>query len=355
MRREEAEMTTFGAFVKKETLVILRDPVTVVTLFLIPVILMVMTGFALSTDISNIKVAVVIPHSTEQTRQDVQHLEATPIFNMVGVTDARDIDKNLRRGKADAVVMFGENGQKQIVVDASNPNTAALSSSYIQNAISAEATQALLSVSTHMLYNPQLKSSYTFVPGIMGMIFLLICAVMTSVSIVGEKERGSMDVLLISPIKPINIILAKMIPYLVLSCVDLATMLLLARFMLDVPMSGNLISIICISLLYLVLALSVGLLVSTLAKNQVTALIASMGMLLLPTIMLSGVVFPRESMPSILRALSSIVPATWYIDAVKKLMIQGLPFAGVLKQFTILLGMTLFMIVMSLRNFKEKD
>ena len=205
-----------------------------------------------------------------------------------------------------------------------------------------------------LLYNPQMKSSYNFVPGIMGMIFLLICAMMTSVSIVREKEKGSMEVLLVSPVKPLHIMLAKLIPYFLLSCINLTTILLLAKFVLGVPMTGSIIAIVGISLLYLALALALGLFISNVAQTQLVALLMSAMLLMLPVIMLSGMMFPIENMPRILRPLSALVPARWYIDAMRKLMIEGVPFRAVLRDTVILAVMTLILIGLSLRKFNPK-
>ena len=207
---------------------------------------------------------------------------------------------------------------------------------------------------THLLYNPQMKSAYNFVPGIMGLIFILICALMTSVSIVREKEMGTMEILLVSPVRPMWIIFAKMIPYFLLSCVNLASILLLAAFVLDMPMSGSMIGLVGISLLYLMLALALGLFISTLSDRQSTALLISAMMLMLPIIMLSGMVFPIENMPGILRGVSCIIPARWYIEAVRKLMIEGLPFAAVIKEFCILLIMTAALVGVALKKFNDK-
>ena len=196
-----------------------------------------------------------------------------------------------------------------------------------------------------------MKSAYNFVPGIMGLIFIVICAIMTSVSIVREKETGTMEVLLVSPIR---IVFAKMIPYFALSCLNLVSILLLARFVLDVPMSGSVAGIVCLSLLYLALALALGLFISTISDRQVTALVISAMLMLMPLIMLSGMVFPIENMPGVLRLLSCVVPARWYIDAIRKLMIEGLPFAAVLGDFLILSVMTVLLVVIALKKFNDK-
>ena len=205
-----------------------------------------------------------------------------------------------------------------------------------------------------ILYNPQLKSAYNFVPGIMGLIFILICAMLTSVSIVREKETGTMEVLLVSPIRPVMIVVAKMVPYFILACIDLAVILLIARFALDVPLSGSLAAIFILSFIYIVLSLALGLLISTLVDSQMVALLMAGMVLIMPVMMLSGMLYPIENMPAILRGVSCIVPARWYIEATRKIMVEGLGFGYIFMELAILTGMTLFLIIVSVKRFKKR-
>ena len=358
----------FLSFVKKESLHILRDVRTMMIVLLIPVVLMILFGFAISTEVNNLNVAIAAPNHTEGVRQVVERLTNNPYFTVIDYDSSIDIDELLRSGKADAVVVFDEDYEHliaqraegidthpaiQFIFDASNTNIAQTGAAYLQNVVLADHSQQEL-LNLHLLYNPQMKSAYNFVPGIMGLIFILICAMMTSVSIVREKEMGTMEVLLVSPVRPIKIIFAKMIPYFVISCINLATILLIARYLLDVPMSGGLGGIITISLIYLILALALGLLVSTLASSQVVALLISAMVMLLPMMMLSGMVFPIENLPTILQPLPYIVPARWYIDAIRKMMIMGLPLSAVLKEVLILIFMTFVLMGVSLKKFKDK-
>ena len=358
----------FLSFVKKESLHILRDVRTMMIVLLIPVVLMILFGFAISTEVNNLNVAIVAPNRTEGVRQVVERLANNPYFTVIDYDSSIDIDKVLRSGKADAVVVFDEDYEHliaqraediatppaiQFIFDASNTNIAQTGAAYLQNVVSSDhSRQELLNL--HLLYNPQMKSAYNFVPGIMGLIFILICAMMTSVSIVREKEMGTMEVLLVSPVRPIKIILAKMIPYFVISCINLATILLIAHYLLDVPMSGGLGGIVFISLIYLILALALGLLVSTLASSQVVALLISAMVMLLPMMMLSGMVFPLENLPTVLKPLPYIVPARWYIEAIRKMMIMGLPLSAVVKEVAILIFMTFVLMGVSLKKFKDK-
>ena len=358
----------FLSFVKKESLHILRDVRTMMIVLLIPVVLMILFGFAISTEVNNLNVAIVAPNRTEGVRQVVERLTNNPYFTVVDYDSSVDIDKVLRSGEADAVVVFDEDYEHliaeraegiatppaiQFIFDASNTNIAQTGAAYLQNVVSADHSQQEL-LNLHLLYNPQMKSAYNFVPGIMGLIFILICAMMTSVSIVREKEMGTMEVLLVSPVRPIKIILAKMIPYFVISCINLATILLIAHYLLDVPMSGGVWSIVIISVIYLLLSLALGLLISTIASSQVVALLISAMVMLLPMIMLSGMVFPIENLPTVLKPLPYIVPARWYTEANRKLMIMGLPLSAVMKEVAILIFMTFVLMGVSLKKFKDK-
>lgn len=362
-------MGGFLSFVKKETLHILRDPRTMFIALLVPIVQTLLFGFAISVETENIDFAAVAPNRTDAIRGQVERLSSNPYFTFKGYIDGTEINDALRRGDVDAVAVFADDYDRQImaaanggasekavqiIFDASNPNTATAGAGYMQSVLLADQRAGAAMPDTHLLYNPQMKSAYNFVPGIMGLIFILICALMTSVSIVREKEMGTMEILLVSPVRPMWIIFAKMIPYFLLSCVNLTSILLLAAFVLDMPMSGSMIGLIGISLLYLMLALALGLFISTLSDRQSTALLISAMLLMLPIIMLSGMVFPIENMPGILQGVSCIIPARWYIEAVRKLMIEGLPFAAVMKEFLILLVMTLALVGVALKKFNDK-
>lgn len=358
----------FGSLIKKESTHILRDKRTMLIVMLIPVVLMILFGFAISTEVNNINIAIVAPERTDGVNDAVQRLDNNDYFTFKGYISPDEIDYYLRSGKVNAVIVFATDYDRrallakqgyetkpiiQLILDASNVNTAGTASAYIQNILlGSDAPQAMFE--TRMLFNPQMKSAYNFVPGIMGLIFILVCAMMTSVSIVREKEVGTMEVLLVSPVRPAKIIFAKMIPYFAISCIVLILILLLARYLLDVPMTGGVWGIFSLSLLYLTLSLSLGLLVSTIARTQVAALLISAMVMMMPILMLSGMLFPIENLPTFFKVVSNIVPARWYIDAVRKMMIQGLPLTAVWENCAILLGMTVAILGVSLKKFNDK-
>ncbi|WP_279144172.1 ABC transporter permease [Helicobacter pullorum] len=256
---------------------------------------------------------------------------------------------------------FNQDKTLQILLDSSDPNRASTINVYalniLQNSLLDQRNINLTSSPniiplTTLLFNPQGKSIYTFVPGLLGMILMIICALMTSISIVREKEQGSMEVLLISPIKPIFVILSKLTPYFLLSCLILAVVLLVCMFLLDLKINGNPLLLFGYCMLYISLALSIGLLVSNLAKTQVVAMLVCALLFLMPIMMLSGMMFPIESMPQILQYLSHIIPTKWFIIGLKKIMIEGLGITYILQELIILTSMLSVVVLLSLKTFK---
>ena len=348
-------MGILQSLVRKEALHIVRDTRTMLITLFMPLVLLLLFGFAISTEVNDIRIVAVVDSHNDTTRDILERLRVNGYFTFQGLVPASEVENLIRAGKTDAALFLKtDNGElkSQIVVDASNTTSAQTMTAYIQGIISGSSVQS--PVLTYTMYNPQLKSAYNFVPGIMGMIFILICAIMTSVSIVREKENGTMALLLVSPVKPGKIIIGKLVPYFILSCMILAVMLLISYTLLGLPVSASIINVILLSLIYIVLSLSIGLLVSTIAESQLTALIASAVMLMLPVIMFSGMIFPIDNMPSVLQGVSCIIPARWYVEAMRKLMIQQLSLSYVVKETCILLLMTLVLLTLSLKNFYSK-
>ena len=365
-------MREFGAFVKKEFYHILRDKRTMLIVLVMPVVLIILFGFALSTEVRNVNIAILSPSPDPTVRQIAERLDASEYFTVTQWLDRpEEIDEVMKSGEVQLVVAFGQNfsggmlspdgSQMQLIVDASDANMAQSYTSYASGIIAAfgnemasGGTESGILTQVQFLYNPQMKSAYNFVPGIMGLIMMLICAMMTSISIVREKETGTMEVLLVSPVRPIYIVVSKMVPYFVLSCINLATILLLSVFVLGVPVAGSLAALWLVSLIYIIANLSLGLLISTMAQQQVIALMFSGLLLMMPTMLLSGMVFPIESMPWPLRGISCILPARWYITAVRKLMIQGLPMIYAWKEIVILASMAVVLIGASLKKLNNR-
>ena len=347
-------MSVFQSLVKKEALHLLRDFRTIIVVLVMPVVLLLLFGFAISTEVNNVRVATVVEQHTDQTKQIIDRFRANPYFTFEGVVAYSDVEDLLREGKVDAAVVFRTRDGKlehQVVVDASNTIMAQTATAYLESVISPGADTPIV---TSTLYNPRLKSAYNFVPGIMGMIFILICAMMTSVSIVREKETGTMDLLLVSPVRPWTIVFGKLVPYFLLSCVILALTLVLSYTVLGIPFSFRLFDVIWVTILYVILALALGLLISTIASTQVAALLISGVMFMIPVILLSGMIFPVENMPLVLQWISCVIPARWYISAMRVLMIQRLPVGYVLTEVLVLAGMTLLVLALAIKKFNAK-
>ena len=347
-------MSAFLSLIKKEVLHLLRDFRTVTVVLVMPVVLLLLFGFAISTEVHNIRIVAVAEQHTNETRQIIDRFRTNAYFTFEGIVSPNQVEPLLRKGKADAaIVLRTEDGKlkHQIITDASNTNLAQTSTAYIESVIG---TARGIPVVTSTLYNPQLKSAYNFVPGIMGMIFILICAMMTSVSIVSEKESGTLNLLLVSPVRPWTIILGKLLPYFLLSCLILTLMLVMSYTVLGIPFSGSIVNVVWVSILYIVLALALGLFISTIASTQVSALLVSGVMFMIPVVLLSGMIFPIENMPLILQWVSCIIPARWYISAMRVLMIQQLSAGYVLTEIAVLSGMLLVVLTAVIKMFNTK-
>ena len=350
-------MKQFLSFVIKEARHILRDKRTMLILFGMPTVLMLLFGFAISTDVRNVRMVVVTSQMDHLTQQAVERLGASEYFNLVkSVGTPREAELLIRNQKADMAVVFhkdfaSKQGNLQFMVDGADPNMAQQWMAYATQTITGG--QSAL-VNSKMLYNPQMKSAYNFVPAIMGMLLMLVCAMMTSISIVREKERGTMELLLVSPVRPLMVIIAKAVPYLVLAFFILLVILLMANYVLGVPLAGSLVWIIGVSVLYILLALSLGLLISNIAQTQLVALLLSAMVLLMPVVMLSGMLFPVESMPNVLQWVSAIVPPRYYIEAMRKLMIMGVGIGEVAREVTILAIMTAILLTVALATFNKR-
>ena len=350
-------MKQFISFVIKETRHILRDKRTMLILFGMPVVMMLIFGFAITTDVKNVRTVVVTSQRDLQTQRAVERLSQSEYFTITQtVNTPKDAELLIRNQKADMAVVFAPDFASkhrgiQIIVDGADPNMAQQWTNYATNVITNMPGGV---VNAKLLYNPQMRSAYNFVPAILGMLLMLVCAMMTSISIVREKERGTMELLLVSPVRPLMIMIAKVVPYLVLAFAILTTILLMARYVLDVPLAGSIVWIYVISTIYIILALSLGLLISTIATTQLMALLLSAMVLLMPIVMLSGMIFPVESMPEVLQWIAALVPPRYYIQAMRKLMIMGVDISNVVREIYILSAMALFLLIVALAKFKKR-
>jgi ABC-2 type transport system permease protein len=366
-------MKQFLIFICKEFYHVFRDRKTLLMLFGLPVVQIVLFGFALTNEVKNAKIVIADYAKDAASQEIISKIEASRYFEIEqSLVSHKDVEAAFKTGIIKAAVIFPENfnndllhqnkAQIQVIADASDPNTATTLTNYL-NAIIGEYQSSLMGTNAmpyrivpevRMLYNPALKGAPNFVPGVMALVLMLVCVMMTSISIVREKELGTMEILLVSPFKPILVIFSKAVPYLLVSLVNLAIILLLSVFALGLPINGSIVLLVAVSTLFIITALSLGLMISTATASQQTAMLLSLMGMLLPTMLFSGFMFPIENMPLPLQIFSNIVPAKWYYLIVKAIMIKGLGFASIWKETLVLFGMTLFLLTMSLRNFKTR-
>lgn len=359
------------AFIRKEFYHIFRDKRTMFILLGMPIVEIIIFGFALTNEVKNSKIAVFDQSADQASVAVIQELNASRYFDVVkDIHSYSDIEAEFRKGTMKLAVVFPKNfnedllhfnkAQVQLIADASDPNVATTLTNYASAVILdyqdriTQGRQIPYTIKTEqrMLYNPQLKGAYSFVPGVIAMVLMLICTMMTAVTIVKEKETGTMEIMLVSPLQPLKIIVAKAVPYLLLSLVNIASILLLSTFVLGVPIQGNLFLLIGEGILFIITSLTLGLLISTSTDSQQTAMFISLTGMFLPTVMLSGFMFPIENMPKPMQIISNIVPARWFYSIVKDVMIKGLGFTAVWKETLILAGMTLALLALSIKKFK---
>ena len=361
----------FLAFVKKEFYHIWRDKRTMFILLGMPVVQIVIFGFALTNEVKNAKFAVLDQSKDAETNSLINQLDASRYFDLEkNLVTSNQIEEEFQKDKIKIAIIFPPHfggdlrhfnkAQVQLIADAADPNLAnqltnyatAIIMDYQKRITDGQHFPYTINTEMRMLYNPQMKGAFNFVPGVMAMVLLLVCTMMTAITIVKEKELGTMEVILVSPMRPQLVVLAKAVPYLILSTINIASILLLSVFVLEVPINGNLFLLVFESILFILVSLSLGLLISSRAESQQTAMFISLIALFLPTVMLSGFMFPVENMPISLRTISNIVPAKWYYSIVKSVMIKGLGLKGVWKETLILAGMMTFFLTMAIKRFK---
>lgn len=366
-------MKQFYVFVRKEFHHVFRDPKTLLMLFGLPVAQILLFGFALTNEIKNTRIAVC-DYAHDEASQDItRKLSASKEFILYqNITSHTEIDDAFKAGKIRMCVVFPPNfghdllaqnhAQVQLITDASDPNVATAVSNYATRIITDYQLEKSnlkkmpyqINTDMRMVFNPELRGATNFVPGVMSLVLLLVSVLMTSVSIVREKESGTMEILLVSPFNPFVVIIAKALPYLLLSLVNLAVILLLSIFLLELPINGSLPLLVAESVLFIITCLTLGLMISNITRTQQAAMLISLVGMMLPTMIFTGFMFPIENMPLPLQVVSNIVPSKWYFIIVKSVMVKGLGFSYIWKETLILGFMTIVLLGISLKKFKTR-
>jgi ABC-2 type transport system permease protein len=364
-------MKELGVFIRKEFKQVFRDPRTLLIMFGLPVAQIVLFGFALTSEVKNIDILIADNSKDVITTEIAAKIKATNYFivqekNIGGA----EIDQTFKKGKIQCVLLLPANfsndlshqgkASVQIITDGTDPNTAKTITNYLTTIISGYQQSTFPSASMQyqivteprMLYNEEDNGSMNFIPGVMALILMLVCTALTSVSIVKEKELGTMEILLVSPFKPVMVLIAKAVPYFILSLVNFTFILLLSVFLLKIDVKGSILLLYLESALFILTCLSLGLLISNSTNAQQTALLISMMGMMLPTIIFTGFIFPLENMPWILRTVANLVPSKWYFLIIKSVMLKGLGFQYVWKETAILVLMTVILLTIALKKFK---
>lgn len=366
-------MKRFIGFVTKEFLHIFRDPRTMVILFGIPIVQLLLFGFVLTTEVKDAKIAVMDNAKDEVSLAIINKIESSGFFEIAArPSSPSEFESLFKKGIVKEIVIFEPGFAKkiehdgvadiQLIADASDPNTATLITNYITAIVNDYVKKELMPLAempgvkaqVRMLYNEELRGAFMFVPGIIAVILMLISAMMTSVTIAREKEMGTMEILLASPLNPIQIILGKVTPYLLLSILNAGMILLMGNLIFDVPIRGSVALMMLEVILYILVALSLGVLISTVAKDQMMAMMISAFGLMLPTMLLSGFIFPIENMPLPLQYVSALLPPRWFIEIIRAVMLKDVGLAFIGKQTFILIVMAMFLLGVSAKKFKTR-
>ena len=364
-------MKQFITFLKKEFAHVLRDRKTLLILFGMPIMQILIFGFALTNEVTNARI-VILDHAKDvASQQIISRIEASRYFEIEkNITNADQVEEAFQQGIIKMAVIFpygfdadlahNNKAQIQVIADASDPNTANTLTNYVSSIIK-DYQQKFndpvgqpyrIKPEVRMLYNPQLQGVHNFVPGVMALVLMLVCVMMTAVSIVREKESGTMEILLVSPFKPLMVMVAKAVPYLILSLINVVIILLLSVFVLKLPVNGSVWLLLAESTLFIITCLTVGIFISVKTSSQQVAMLISLMGMMLPTILFSGFMFPIENMPVALQIFSNVVPAKWFYIIVKSIMIKGVGFSSIWKETSILAVITIFLLIVSLKNFK---
>ena len=340
-------------------------------LFGMPIAQIMLFGFAITNEVNNVKIAIFDQSKDVETQQIINKISASSYFDIQQeIRSESEIESVFKKGKVKAVLVFEKDfskklktqniGKVQVITDATDPNIANTISNYISSILqnySLEKNKTTpsayqIQTQTQLYYNPELKSVFNFVPGVMTVILMLVSAMMTSISITREKELGTMEILLVSPLKPFQVIIGKVFPYIFMSIINASIILILGYFIFKMPIDGSLFLLAFETILFIICALALGILISTISDSQQTAMMLSLFGLMLPVILLSGFIFPISSMPLPLQVISNIIPAKWFIIIIKAIMLKGATFAVIWKETLIILGMTFLFIIVSIKKYK---
>ena len=366
-------MRRLKAVIKKEFLHILRDPKSLTIVFIMPVIMVFIYGYAISYDLKRIDAAIIDYSNSRYSKDLIKLFQNNKYFKLINLIGEKKLiekaEKLLQGGKIKEIIIIppdfskkiakGEKGEIGLTIDGSDANTANIVYQYSEMIIktytlSLQRKSVPYTVKTKVYFNPELKSSYFFVPGLIAILLLMVSALLTSLSIAREKETGSLELIFVSPLKSVEIIIGKTIPYVFIALSEGVIILLFAYFWFKIPIRGNLLSLTFFSLLYIIAGLSLGIFISTSAEDQRTAMLGSLMLTMLPSIMLSGFIFPIKSLSKTLQTFTYIIPATYYLKIIRGMVLKGASMKSFVTEGTVLAGMSIFLLLVSTIKFSKE-
>ena len=363
-----------GAILFKEFIVVWRDPMTLFFMFFPPLVEMIAFGYALDTDVKHMALVILNEDRTVESRQFIDRFVNTETFRVVGeVQSIEEMSSQIRRGRAYAGLQIppkfteniraGYSAQVQLLVDGSNSTTALQA---LNTALSVGLTQSIesllraagrhkvpIDIRPQMLYNPAMKSPNFYIPGVIGIVLQIGTTFATAMAVVREREKGTLETLLVSPLSRWGLMLGKLVPYLCIGMTMATILFLIMRFLFGVPIAGNVLAMMFATLVYVFALLSLGLLVATKAENQMQALQMSM-VFMLPSVFFSGFVFPRETMPWIFKAVGALLPATYFISLARAIILRGAHFFEYWPHLLILIIMSILLFALCALLFRKK-
>src|ERR1700704_6141944 len=363
-----------GAILFKEFIIVWRDPMTLFFMFFPPLVEMIAFGYALDTDVKHMAMMIFNEDRTVESRQLIDRFVNTETFRVVGEVQSIDaMSSEIRRGNAyvglqipphfTRDVRAGFPAQVQLLVDGSNSTTALQA---LNTALGVALTQSLeslmretgrrappIEIRPQMLYNPTMRSPNFYIPGVIGIVLQIGTTFATAMAVVREREKGTLEQLLVSPLSRWGLMLGKLVPYLCIGMTMAVILFLIMRYLFGVPIAGNVFAMLLAPLVYVFALLSLGLLVGTQAENQMQAFQMSMTFIM-PSVFFSGFIFPRETMPGVFYAIGAVLPTTYFISLIRAIILRGANFFEYWQSLAIMSGMAVFLFCVCALRFRKK-
>ncbi len=375
MARLPRSLRTIRAILRREFIDVLRDPRSLALTLLYPISMLIMYGYGIRYDVDNVPISILDYSATPESRSLSEQMVRSGYFSVVRFArDDHEVEHDLMNDAARAAIVIprdfsarlraAEPTAVQVLIDGSDANTATIAQGYAlaivnqfvatRHAANPSTGPPPISIASRVWYNPELKSVNFIVPGVIAVIMMIVGAILTALSIVKEKERGTIEQILVSPIRPLEMMIGKLVPYMVIALLDLCIIICAGYLLFGVPIKGSLFQLAIFALLYLFCALGVGVFVSTIADTMQNAMLAAIFMSLLPSVLLSGFVFPLEDLPAPIQAISYLFPARYFVTAIRGIYLKGVGLEVLWPEAVLLVVFAVGIVTFSASRFQER-